>query len=251
MNRVKIAMVVIGFVLIFFGYQEFRVSSNSTSEAEKIELSSLEQSDKPKNNHLEIGRHIKFFPGLIYQYSTYSSSDQEIDKELPAHTSIDYSYYPIISETHPASEGVKAYKELHEMHMEGKLNDDFDSEAIQKILSESKVDFDKLMKEGPVIKDFKVLVKTNNYYTVGNLPQTDIAIGESIKGMVINSITSLDNDEIKLLRESFPNANLDNVLILEENRSPSSALLFIGLWVAGVILIVVGFVLKKKEPKYY
>ena len=62
--------------------------------------------------------------------------------------------------------------------------------------------------------NFAVQVKTNNFSTVGSIPN-DIAEIASIKGLVINRISSLDSEEKSLVNQSFPGADLDKVLILE------------------------------------
>ena len=75
--------------------------------------------------------------------------------------------------------------------------------------------------EMPVIDTFAVLVKTEKFDTVGDLPET-FDRASSIEGLIINEIDSLDDDEEKLIQQSFPSLDLDEVLILEEDRKPAS-----------------------------
>ena len=87
--------------------------------------------------------------------------------------------------------------------------------------------------------DFAVLVKTQVFKTVGSIPDDFATVG-SVKGLVINSIASLDAEETNLVKQSFPGVNLDKVLILEQNREPASIAKSGGMMGGGVLLSLVG-----------
>jgi hypothetical protein len=100
----------------------------------------------------------------------------------------------------------------------------------------------------PDIDNFSVLVKTVDFNTVGDIPDTWIYEDE-IQGVVINQIESLDSDEKKLLWESFPTADLNNVLILDKGREPSLTFLPHLMIIGGVVLIFLGIGIIIRETK--
>ncbi len=200
MFRIKIAMVVGGAVLAFFGFQEFRVSSGTSSEPLAVNLAQLEAGDVPSNPHLAIGSHYALYGGCIYEFeqSKYGSGQPSPSSKVTM------CYYPIVSQEHP---------------------------LIQAIADESE-DFD--------FKNLAVVVKTKRYKTFGALPDDLIAQESSVQGLLINRIDSLDAEEKKLLRESFPSVDVDKVMILQEGRKPSSIFLSLGMMLGGMVLSLLG-----------
>jgi len=100
-----------------------------------------------------------------------------------------------------------------------------------------------LSEEGAESPDFAVLVKTERFRVVGAIPGKQDREA-SVEGLVINRIESLDAEEKRLIREGLPGVDLSRVLILEENRTPTSGtgsvLLFVlagAAGVGGVVLI--------------
>lgn len=87
--------------------------------------------------------------------------------------------------------------------------------------------------------DFAVLVKTKAFKTVGSIPDGGPTVA-SVQGLVINRISSLDSEEKDLVKQSFPRANLDKVLILEQGRTPASFAKSGGMLGGGVLLSLVG-----------
>jgi hypothetical protein len=104
MFRLQIAGVIIGIVVIFFGVQEYRVSSGTTSQPLAVNLADIESQKLPANNHLQIGEHIAVYPTAVYSYSQskYSSADPTDE------TRVSYCYYPILSLDHPFPKAVNA-----------------------------------------------------------------------------------------------------------------------------------------------
>ena len=91
----------------------------------------------------------------------------------------------------------------------------------------------------PTIKEFKVLVKTNKFKTIGGIPD-DFPLEPSLQGLVINRIHSLGKDEKNLIQQSFPQLDLTKVLILEEGRKPTSSLLALGMVLGGIVVAASG-----------
>lgn len=97
--------------------------------------------------------------------------------------------------------------------------------------------------------NFAVLVKTKVFTTIGAIPD-DFSTVDSVRGLVINRISSLDEEETNLVKQSFPGANMDKVLILEQNREPASFAKSGGMMGGGGLLALVGlglFFVGKKE----
>jgi hypothetical protein len=63
---------------------------------------------------------------------------------------------------------------------------------------------------------------------------------DRLPGMVTNRVTKLGPTEKRLLRESYPNTDLDRCLIIEEGREPSGVGKVMALGAAGVILVLAG-----------
>jgi hypothetical protein len=209
MFRLKIALIIGGGVLAWFGFQEMLLNSGSSSKAVVVDLAELESGRTPEDNHLKIGEHLAVYPGCVYSYSANSKYES-----VTPTTRIQYCYYPVISNSHPF---LRAVDEVQQRHG-----------GIENVPEE----------EFPTIDDFALLVKTRRFQTLGDIP--DGFVNEpQLQGMVVNQVTSLDSDEKQLLLESFPNADLDKVVILEDGRAPSPLKSY-GMTFGGVLLIVVG-----------
>ena len=76
-----------------------------------------------------------------------------------------------------------------------------------------------------------------------------MASESGVKGLLINRIKSLDEEESRLLRESFPQLDISKVLILEQNRKPSSVIFSFGAMGLGVFVVLTGLVSLKGERK--
>lgn len=202
------AMIGGGF-LAWDGIGEIRVAGNASTEAVSTNLSDIESDSDWKENFLLIGEHVAINSELIYSYQI----DDEVDGETPDEMNINYCYYPIISWDH---EHFSQRDKLIELY------GDFDSIPDD---------------EYPSVDSFRVLVKTEKFKTVGDI-NFNWAVQESIQGLIINKLDSLDSDEEELIQSSFPNLDMKKVLILEEGRSPISPLKGYGFITLGSLLIL-------------
>jgi len=218
--RLWIAIFVGGAVLIYYGVREARLASGASKDPVSVELSALEKGGALTDTHIVVGKHLRLFPAAIFSYQGTG--------EPQPHHSVDYTYYPVISPEHPF---------LVELaRLEQKFGD-----------------LDKLPDDQwPELKSFRMLVKTTAFSTVGMIPG-DIVPGERVQGLVINSVDSLDSEERGLLLQSFPGMNLDNVIIVEMGRKPSSAAGAGALVLLGVLLcasgVVIPLTIHKKEKQ--
>jgi len=208
MYRLKFVVVFLGGMLAFWGFQEYRVSSGASQEPLTIELSSIEAGEEPENTYLHIPKHSALYFSSVYEYeqSKYSTSEP-----TPA-SKVNHTYYPIISAEHPFNTLLAKYGDIESVP-EGT--------------------------EFPAPDSFAVLVKTKRFKKIGDIP-VGIDPGEEVKGLLINRISSLGSEEEKLVRETFPNVNVDKLLILEDGREPSSALKSMGMMGGGVVLVLGG-----------
>ncbi|HUT10336.1 MAG TPA: hypothetical protein VMY42_07565 [Thermoguttaceae bacterium] len=211
MGRFLMVLIVGGGALVFFGGREYLVSSGASSDPVEVDLAKLEAGETPENNHVKIGEHVSLYPASVYEYQQSKYASGEPGPD----TTVTHSYYPILSMEHP---------------------------FIQKLVETEGEDV-------PDITDFAVLVKTKRFKTIRAIPD-EMNTCASVQGLVINRIDSLDSEEKKLIKESFPLVKLDNVLILEEGRKPASLLLSLGMIFGGVALVVAGigaFVVKNRQ----
>lgn len=214
MFRIKLILIGLGAFLGFLGYEEYVVSQKATMPAAVVELGELETSNELSNNFIKIGPHWAICPAVIYEYQMGKYETGDPDES----TKVNYAYYPIISDNHPYLLKIAALYERYE------------NEA------------DVPEGEWPKFGQFTVLVKTKRYKTIGSIP-SDWVESESLEGLVINRIESLNSEEEELLRQSFPQINLEDVLILEDGRLPSSKGKSVGLMSGGGVLVFVGLFL--------
>jgi hypothetical protein len=210
-SRLLIGVIVLGGVLLYFGFQEFRVSADSSAEPVAVSLADLEKGNPPPNNHIRIGPHVRLYGGSVceYEQSKYSTAKPGPD------TKVNHVYYPALSDEHPF---------LAKLASVGKLYGGIDRIPDDKV---------------PPIEGLAVLVKTKRFKTIGAIPEQADA-SDSLKGLIINRIESLKADEKRLLSEGFPNVDFSKVLILEEDREPSSSAKFMGFLGGGAILALAG-----------
>jgi hypothetical protein len=142
-------------------------------------------------------------------------------------TTISECFYPIVSTSNPA---VQKIRDLEKKY--GSLDDVPDDVAI----------------EPPA--QFSVVVKTTRYKKVGDIPATGIRTEPQVQGLLLKRVSALGYQEKKLIQDSFPGMKMDNVLVLEEGRRPSSTwwcFTRVGLGVLsillGPVLAVVGVVM--------
>lgn len=140
----------------------------------------------------------------VYAGSVYEYEQGKYESGPPgAGSKVNHCYYPILSAEHPFIEAL--------------ANDNPDAD----------------------LDNFAVIIKTERFATVGSIPDGFDAV-ESIQGLVVNRITSLDSEEQDLVRQSFPNVDLNKLLILEDGRAPASIAKSGGMMAGGGLLSLVG-----------
>lgn len=214
MIRLKIALVIIGCVMAYFGYQEFTLSRYSSTEPVTVDMAEIEKGNLPTSNHVLIQEHVALFPLHVFSYSKSKYSNAAPNDS----TSVRYVYYPVISKDNAF---IKNLDQLIAKHG-----------SMQNIPPEVPI---------PQITTAHLLVKTHKFDTVGQIPKSIDNVG-SLQGLIINQIDSLDNDEANLVRQALPGVDVDKILILEEDRQPASFFKWFGLAGGGIGLCAIGLV---------
>ena len=209
MIRLKLAVIVIGGVMAFFGFQEYRVSSGAGDRPLDVELEEISAGSDMDNPYIKIGKHVCVNEEAVSQY------EQDASGNSNASSKVDFTYIPLIPVDHPLYVAVKKF------------------ESGPPGITE---------KDIPALDSYSVLLHTTRYKTLGDLDNVTDSLSEhaSVEGMVTNKIKSLTSEEKKYLGESFPGLDLDKLIILEEGRTPTSAGGSLGLMAGGALLIVGG-----------
>ncbi|MBN2444644.1 MAG: hypothetical protein JXJ04_25035 [Spirochaetales bacterium] len=209
--RIIIILFIAGGALIFYGFQEYTLVSGAKTEPLEIDLAEIENNTSIDNNYINIGPHIALYSGSIFEYEYDRSGNSDYTGNSP----LNYTYYPIISESHPY------FDEVDKLEKEYGSVDDIPDDL------------------WPGIDYFSVLVRTTDFKIVRDIPD-DWRYEENVSGILINKIKSLDNEEKKLLQETFPDMDMEEVLLLEKDRVPGSPIIPYFLLTSGLILIMTG-----------
>ena len=227
MWRIILAVMIGGGFLCFFGYQEYSVSSGTSSKPLKVELFDVESGKTPDNNYIQLGPHYRLYDLVVYEYETNSDNER-----VTEYTKVNQAYYPVYSIGSPFGQQMDA--------------------LIKKYGS-----YDKFPEELPADEclptdNLSMIIKTDKYPRVGRLPDGMVRF-EGIKGLVINQIESLGSEEKRLLKSGFGEIDFSKVLILEQDRKPTSIAVSLAMMGGGALLIAgplfVGFVMGRSKPQ--
>lgn len=90
----------------------------------------------------------------------------------------------------------------------------------------------------PAPSDIRVLLKFTNVRNEDHLGE--LIDAETIQGTIINSIESLDGKEKSLLRQGYPNIDVDRCYILQVGRKPTSGSLVLLATLGGAGAAIIG-----------
>jgi len=224
MWRIVILMIVGGGVLCFFGYREYSVSAGASSEPLDVELSDIENGKIPDTNHIRLGPHYRLYYAAVYKYEARNKSNR-----LSEYTKVSRVYYPVYSMSSPFGKQMSLLMEKH-----GGIPEDLpDSEHLPN-------------------GGLSMIIKTNKYQRIGGLPKGVVA-SDGIDGLVINTIESIGSEEKKLLQMVFGKIDFSKVLVLQQDRKPTSTAVYMAMMGGGVLLMVaplfVGLAVSRREPE--
>ena len=204
-----------GGFLCFSGYQKYLVNSKTQETPSTIKLAGLESGGEISNNYLTLDEHWALYGAAVYYTRT------KYNKEVKESTTVDYTYYPALSLQHPYMVKLTSLQERY-----GELSKVPDSEF-------------------PQLDTIDILIKTKKFKTVGDIPKF-IDTKKDMTGLVINSINSLNNNERRLIKQSFPKINFNKIVIIEEDRKPSSTMTSFAMMGGGVFIILAGLLFAVK-----
>jgi hypothetical protein len=208
MRKLALVAVIIGACLIWFGIQEYRVGAGASTEPVPVKLADLEAGTPLLDNHIRIGLHHCMYPLAVLEYRS------DDDGKMGPSAKVTWTYTPLISDRHPYMGKIRALEKKYG-------------------------GYDKIPKTAawPKLGDFVVLLKSEVYETIGDIPRRR-KFYESVAGLVINEVDPLGDEEKKLIRDGIPKIDFDKVFIVEHGRKPTSAAGSIGFVVAGGLLVL-------------
>lgn len=212
---IKLAVLVGGGALVFFGIQEIRVAQGTTAEPVPVKLEDLESAKATVTNpHIVIGEHYADFWDCVYHYK-----QSKYDRSEPGPTTkIDYLYYPIVSPEHPYVAQVDAFMKKYADSPTAPPDSEF-----------------------PKLDKVAVMVKSTGIATLGDIPGEVVATPE-IRGLVINKISSISKEEADLIKQGYPAFDPENVILLQAGRAPKPLIMSIAMIAGGVIVALIGLV---------
>ena len=104
MIRLKLAVIVIGGVMAFFGFQEYRVSSGAGDRPLDVELEEISAGSDMDNPYIKIGKHVCVNEEAVSQY------EQDASGNSNASSKVDFTYIPLIPVDHPLYVAVKKFE---------------------------------------------------------------------------------------------------------------------------------------------
>ncbi|MEM7263246.1 MAG: hypothetical protein AAF488_14745 [Planctomycetota bacterium] len=202
--RLWFFLLVGGLILLVMGLREYDLAVGASAESVAQKLEDLEKGEEATNVHVSIGEHIELYSSSIYEYR--SADDDEAG--LKPEDTISSMYIPILSKAHPEA---------------------------QRVLDEA-------FSETPTApKSFRVLVKAERFKSIDQIPANAAERG-GVKGLILNRISPLDSQDRQIIRREFPGVDLDELLVLEEGRTPMAPSTAVGLVVGGGVLMILGLV---------
>ncbi|MEM1296404.1 MAG: hypothetical protein AAGH89_13635 [Verrucomicrobiota bacterium] len=201
----KIGMFIVGIAVIFYGFSEFKLSKAASDEPTALELADIEAGEADLSNaHVLIGSHVADYYECIFEY--------EGGNEMKDTDKVTYAYYPILSNQHSYVVGMN---QLFAQYPDG-------------IPEEIAL---------PDMGVISVLVKTEEFPTIGDIPE-EMASEDQVQGLFVNKVEKLDQEEIDLLKESYPAIDPENILLLDKARTPTPTGVTFGIMGGGALVSV-------------
>ncbi len=222
--RIKrnLALILIGCGLVVAGLLTLQEHLVITAEPVEVNLYILEQGGGVDSRHLLIREHIALFSKAVY---TYHIPEGASDEPQPAYA-VDHIYYPIVSTSHPHVKEVarlaRKYKGVHRIPAAAM----------------------------PELENVAVMVKTNRYRTVDEIPKEGERI-RILQGVVITHPFLPAPGDKKMVAQKYPSLDFSDVLVIEPNRIPPEPYIAFGMIGGGGIVMMLGmiffFVVRRKS----
>ncbi len=215
-NRSSSAMLYLGLVLagvglLAYGFKELSITRKNENKPTPVTVKELMEGDFEDGKYLRLDDHLRIYPTACYLYyeEGFGSRKQTTDSEIAS------LYYPILPVSHPLS---RHYEEVEKKYksVENSPDEAFD--------------------QAPGFDGYLVLVKTDEFSRVYNIP-SNLATANSVEGVLVRH-TEWDRDEKELIMEAYPGINQSKILILEKGRKPSSPVVAYMVVTGGFLLLL-------------
>lgn len=209
----------LGLLLIIAGLLVANRDRGAARDPVACDMAQLEKGQSLPNIHAMIGPHLRVY-GKSFFYA-----EAPISGTPAPSAEVEFTYVPLVSMEHPFA---------------------------KKLLASAKqpANIGSIPKQSwPALEKFVVLLRTDRFNTVVEIPQT-VEYAPSAHGLFFVNVGSLDEHESEVIRKALPNVDSSKVLILLEDTSPASPLMPWALGVAGLSLIGLGvlLVVRTKGP---
>lgn len=168
-----------------------------------VELNDLESASATEQTYIRLHTHYRIYSHLIYAHHT-GTDDQG---------NVDAVWYPVISTKHPKASKIEQLRSEHQSYV--------------------RIPQDSV----PMVDDFAVLVKTQQFDTQIELPR-GVERSQKIKGEVFR-YTTLDKPERDIIKRAYPKMDLDRLVVLQHERVPAGLIIAMGLLFMGLPLLLV------------
>ncbi|MEL6106287.1 MAG: hypothetical protein AAFU85_09625 [Planctomycetota bacterium] len=219
MKKLRYWILVLGAGISLWGLSDLRISSNASQEPIEVDLAELERGADVPGNHIRLGEHLAIFETAVYDLSSGDAGTPGRGDEA----GLSEVYYPIISPRHRFAR---------------RLNLGEKTSLAEIPLNQMKT-----------LDDFRVVVKTDQYPTVGSIPSGAAQMPE-LRGMVVNSIGGMNYEQENIWRRRYPGIDFESILVIEPGREPGSAVRSILAMVVGFLVLVLGIFLFLLEKEH-
>lgn len=196
MGRILLGLVIFGGIVIFWGFQEMRLSSGAKSTPQDITCEKLASEGCGDNANVHVTDFIVCDAAYVYQEKKRSGSWSTI-------------WVPLL----PKSEETKQY-------------------FVSALEAQAKG------QTPPMPRNIKVIVQSSK--VPNESAMNNFAALTDIRGVVVNKISSLGSDERKILQDSYPGVDFNDVYIIEHDREPASAAKSFGMMGGGAAMAAAG-----------
>jgi hypothetical protein len=206
--RIKFLPLIIGGVLFFFGFQEWRLATKARGQPQRITAAQLEANGPGDNAHIELADFL-FCNNYVYKSSSQRAAQAGNWETV---------WIPAVPLDGPY------VQRLRSMAAAGQIQPNFI----------------------PPPDDVRIIIKSSKVKGEGDLQRLGDA--DTLKGVVVNEIESLGSEEKKHLQESYPGIDFSRCWIVQHEREPAGAGKVLGLMGGGGTLFLAGLAwLAKRE----
>jgi hypothetical protein len=198
-TRIFIGMLIGGAVLGYFGYRELRLALAARGEPTRITCAELAAKGPGDNAHIVLTDFVGCSTWYVYEAEATRKAGPYKTVLMPA--------VPLGGEWH------QALLKLLEEH-DGEIPDGV---------------------EPPRPKSIRVMMKFKDVANEDAL--TALIDRDTLQGMIVNKIESLDSDDKRLLRQGYGNIDFDRLLIFEHERTPTSTSAAVACLVGAGVLV--------------